>query len=511
MTTTENNKRIAKNTMLLYIRMFFTMAVGFYTSRVVLNALGVVDFGIYNVVGGIVGMLAVLNGSMAGATQRWITIALGKGDEDNLKKVFSVGLTAQAIIALIVLLLTETIGLWYLYNYAVIPPERMEVSFWVFQISVLTMTFDIMNVPFIGAIMAHEKMGAFALFSITDVIMKLLICVVLYITVLDKLFIYASLIFLAFVINFIFMQIYCHRKFIEARIKFGWDKIMYKEMWSLAFWTISGNLAFVGYSQGLTLLINMFFGPAMNAAAGVANQAGNIVNQFSANFQVAMNPQITKNYATENYAEMNKLVFRSAKFSYFLMLLFAIPLFFEANLLLKLWLKNVPDHSVNFLRIGLFLSMFIAVRNPLVVSAMANGRIKKYQFVVNGILLMVCPISYLFLKFGAIPETTSIVFLCVMIIAVFASAFMLKEMTQLNFNDFVQQVIYKIVLVTILSFIIPAFIFYSLDEGFIRLIILTLISTLLTSILIYFWGLSASEKEFSVSMTKNILNKMRIK
>lgn len=508
MTTQTDNRRIAKNTLLLYFRMFITMGVGFYTSRVILNALGVTDFGIYNVVGGIVGSLSVLNGAMAGATQRWITIALGEGNVDKLKKVFSVGLTAQLIIGLIILLVIETIGLWYLYNYAVIPKERMASAFIVFQISTLTMFLTILNVPFNGAIIAHEKMSAFAFFSIFDVIMKLVICFALYYTSSDKLILYSILLFVTYFINFSAIQIYSHKRFIEAKLKFGWDKKMYKEMWGLAFWTISGNVAYVGYTQGITLLINLFFGPAMNAAAGVANQATNIINQFSGNFQIALNPQITKNYAQGNYADMHKLMFRSAKFSYFLMLLFAIPLFYEASYLLKLWLGNVPEHSVGFMRIGLFVSMIMAVRNPLTTAAMANGKLRNYQFIVNGIILMVCPILYIIYKFGAIPESSFIVLLFIMILATLASAYMLRDMVFLNFKDFIKKVMTPIILYTPLSFIPPLFIYIFMQESFDRLLILTFISVISTIIIIYHLVLNKDERFYLSSFIKT---KLKIK
>lgn len=502
MSTSESNKRIAKNTLLLYVRMFFTMGVGFFTSRVILDALGFVDYGIYNVVGGIVSSISVLNGSMAGATQRWITIALGKENLEYLKKVFSIGVSAQVIIAVIVFLLIETGGLWYLYNYAVIPEDRMDASFWVFQISTITMVLSILNVPFLGAITAHEKMGAFAVFSIIDVVMKLVICYVLYITTLDRLILYASLLFLTYVLNFLMQQIYCYKKFPEARFKLGWDKTILKQMWSLAFWSMSGNIAYLGYTQGVTLLINLFFGPTMNAATAVANQAGNIINQFSNNFQTAMNPQITKNYAKENYTDMHNLVFRSSKFSYFLMLFFAVPLFFEAELLINLWLKEVPDHTINFLRIGLFISMFKAVRNPLITSAQANGNLKKYQFVVIPILLMVCPISYLVLKLGGIPETTSIVMLIIIILAVFASAYMLRNMVKLKFKEFVNKVMLKIAIVTILAFSLPAIIFFTLEAGLIRFLILGTVSVFTSIFSIYKVGLTPQERIFATNLLK---------
>ncbi|WP_372752975.1 lipopolysaccharide biosynthesis protein [Mariniflexile sp.] len=507
MTTSESNKRIAKNTALLYVRMLFTMGVGFYTSRIILDALGFVDYGIYNVVGGIVATLSVINGSMAGATQRWITIALGKGDLAYLKKVFAVGVTAQVLIAVIVFLIIETVGLWYLYNYAVIPEDRMNASFWVFQISTLTVILSILNVPFLGAIMAHEKMGAFAMFSFIDVIMKLVICYVLYVTLLDKLIVYASLLALTVLFIFVIERAYCYKKFEEARFKLGWDKQILKEMWSLAFWSMSGNIAYIGYSQGVTLLINLFFGPAMNAAASIASQAGNIINQFSGNFQMAMNPQITKNYAKEQFKEMHDLVYRSAKFSYFLMLIFVVPLFFEANLLLNLWLKEVPAHSVYFMRLGLFISMFVAVRNPLVVSAQANGNLRKYQFVVMPILLLVTPVSYVILKLGGIPETTSYVMLVIMIAAVFASAYMLRDMIHLDFMDFVKRVMLKIFQVTIVAFSLPTLVYVFMEEGILRFLVLGTVATLSCVASIYKIGLTTSEQTFVVNMITSKIKK----
>lgn len=490
----ESNKRIAKNTLLLYVRMFFSMLVGFYTSRVVLNALGVVDYGIYNVVGGIVGALSVLNGAMAGTTQRWITIALGEGNVENLKKVFSVSLTAQLIIGVIILLIIETIGIWYLYTYAVIPIERMPAAFVVFQISALTMLLSIMNVPFNGAIIAHEKMGAYAFFSIFDVVMKLIICFALYITPYDKLVVYASLLFLTFLINFCAIQVYSRKKFVEARLRLGWDKQMYKQMWGMTFWSMSGHAAYVGYTLGITLLINLFYGPAMNAAAGIAGRATNIINQFSGNFQIALNPQITKSYAQEKYMDMHTLMFRSAKFSYFLMLLFAVPLFYEAHFLLEFWLGNVPDRSVEFLRIGLFVSMFIAVKEPLEKAAMANGHLRNYQFVVYGILLLVCPISYVIYKLHGVPESSSYVLLFCVIMAILGGAYMLRKMVQLNFNEFLRSVMVPICVLTPLCFVFPGIIYCAMPEGFYRLLLLSAISVVTTLVIVLYGVLNKHER-----------------
>lgn len=500
-----DNKRIAKNTLLLYCRMLISIPIGFYTSRVILNALGVIDFGIYNVVGGIVGTLSVLNGAMAGATQRWITIALGEGDEANLKKVFSVGLTAQLIIGLLIFFVIETIGLWYLYEHAVIPEERMNAAFFVFQVSAVTMFLTILNVPFNGAIIAHEEMGAFAFFSIVEVIMKLVICLVLSYTLADKLILYSVLLFASYLLNFSAIQLYCKKHFVEAKIRLGWDKKMYKEMWTLAFWTISGNMAYVGYTQGVTLLVNMFFGPAMNAAVGVASQASNIINQFSSNFQMALNPQITKNYAQRNYKDMHALIYRSAKYSYFLMLIFTVPLFYEAPYLLKLWLGNVPTHSVGFMRIGLFIAMIMAVRNPLTIAAMANGNLKKYQLIVNGILLLICPLLYLIYLMGGIPESSSIILLAMMFLATLASAYLLKDMICLNFKDFLLKVMLPILIYTPFAFIFPLSIYVFMAESFFRLCMLTMVSVLSTGLIVYKLVLDRKEQMYLLSFIKTKL------
>lgn len=508
----ENNRRIAKNTLLLYIRMFVTMLIGFYTTRVVLNVLGVIDYGIYNVVGGIVSSLAVLNGSMASATQRWITIALGKEDKNYLKKVFGVGMTAHCIMAGLVFLLIETIGLWYLYTYAVIPEERMNTAFWTFQISTLTMALSIINIPFQGVIIAHERMSIYALFSIFDVVMKLVTCLALYFITIDKLLIYASLLFLTFFIHFLCIQVYCHTHFIEATFHLLWDKKIYKEMWILTFWNMSDNVAYIGYSNGTTLLINLFFGPVMNAAVGIANQASNIINHFSINFQTALNPQITKNYAQKEYQEMHKLMFRSSKFSCFMMLFLAVPLFYETHFILELWLGigNIPEHTIFFMRLGLFCSILMAIRNPLKTAAIANGHLKKYQFVVNGILLLICPTLYLLYKLGAIAEFSGIIFILFMSISMLASAYILQRMISLNFNEFIHKVLLVIIKTSLLCFIIPGIIYILMPESVFRVLFLTITSSIVTTLVIYYTGLESKEQEYAQYLIQKLRYKIKV-
>ena len=497
-----NNKRLVKNTLLLYVRMLFTMGVGFYTSRVVLDVLGVVDYGVYNVVGGVVGMIGALYGPMAIATQRWITFALGKGDREMLKKVFSVCLSSQLLIAVLLLVAIEIGGLWYLNTYAVIPPERMEVASWVFQLSAVTMSLTILNVPFHGAIIAHEEMGAFAAFAIVEVLMKLIICFALPHASVDKLWLYALLLFCTSVFSFLFVQGYACRKFEEARWRFGWDKRLYKQITSFAAWDIVGNLAFIGYSQGTTLLVNMFYGPAMNAAAGIGGQATNVINQLSANFQTALNPQITKYYAAENLPEMHKLIFRSVKFSFFLVLVFAVPFFYEAEFLLHVWLVEVPPHAVAFMRLGLFVCLLGALRSPLITAAMATGNVRRFQLSTNAVMLSVCPVAYVVYKLGGVAETASIVFVVALIGAILVSVHVLGRLIKLGRKQFMTDVLGRVVLVAAVSFALPYYVYVTIDEGWGRLFLITFLSCIFTALAVYGLGADRREKGFMAALVR---------
>ena len=320
-----NNKRIAKNTLLLYFRMLVTMAVSLYTSRVVLNILGVEDFGIYNVVGGIVAMFGFINGSMTSATQRYLTFELGQNNRTQLTKVFSTSLSIHAIISFLIIVLAETVGLWFLWNKMQIPADRMNAAFWVFQCSVAASVIMIMSVPYNAAIIAHERMSAFAYISIIEVSLKLLIVCFLRYFHTDKLILYAALIVIVQLVIRLCYSWYCNRHFKETKYRWIWDKTLFCEMTGFAGWNLFGNLAAITFTQGLNLLLNMFFGPVVNAARGIAVQAQTAIGQFSSNFQTALNPQITKSYATGDMEYMHGLIFRSAKFSFFLLLLLSLP------------------------------------------------------------------------------------------------------------------------------------------------------------------------------------------
>ena len=341
-----NTSRIAKNTLLLYFRMLLTMGVSLYTSRVILNALGIEDYGIYNVVGGVVAMFGILSGSLSVAISRFITFELGKGDLDKLKRIFCTSVNIQVILIAIITILMETIGIWFLNNKMVIPEERLAAANWVFQFSVITFALNLLSVPYNAVIIAHEKMSAFAYISIIDVTLKLIVAFIIAYNPFDKLVYYGLLIMICGVINRSIYAIYSKRHFEEATYRMIFDKGLMKEMFGFAGWNYFGSSAYVLNTQGVNMLLNTFFGVTVNAARGVAVQVNAAVSHFIDNFMTAVTPQITKSYATNDRDYCFKLVNKGAKYGFFLMLLMSLPIFLETETILNLWLKNPPENSV---------------------------------------------------------------------------------------------------------------------------------------------------------------------
>ena len=488
-----NNKRIAKNTLLLYFRMLVTMAVSLYTSRVVLNILGVEDFGIYNVVGGIVAMFGFINGSMTSATQRYLTFELGQNNRAQLTKVFSTSLSIHGIISFLIIVLAETVGLWFLWNKMQIPADLM-----------------IMSVPYNAAIIAHERMSAFAYISIIEVSLRLLIVCFLRYFHTDKLILYAALIVIVQFLIRLCYSWYCNRHFNETKYRWSWDKGLFKEMTGFASWNMFGSLAAITFTQGLNLLLNMFFGPVVNAARGIAVQAQTAIGQFSSNFQTALNPQITKSYATGDMEYMHGLIFRSAKFSFFLLLLLSLPVLIETKAILTLWLKIVPDHTVVFLRIMLCTTWVYAVSNPLITAASATGKIKLYQSVVGGLLLLILPISYLCLRFGLPAYSVFIVHFVMEITAQFARLLMLRRMIRLSLREYFAKVIWSISKVTAIALAVPlAVAYWQPGEGIWNLLTICLICAISTSMSVYWFGLTPGEKIYICSKVSSIASKFK--
>lgn len=434
--TSDNNKRIAKNTLLLYFRMLFMMVVSLYTSRVVLNTLGVVDFGINNVVGGVITMLGFLTGSLGAASSRYITYDLGKGDMSMMKRTFGNIKSIHYILAGIILLVGETIGLWFMTTQLQIPAERETAAFWVYQFSIFSSIMSVISVPYNATIIAHEKMSAFAYITIVDAVLKLLIVYLLVILPFDKLIMYAMLFFCIQAFDRIVYFSYCTRHFEETHTKCCRDKKLFKEIFVFAGWTMNGNLAAIGYTQGLNILLNMFFGPTVNAARGIAVQVQNICQQFCSNFQMALNPQLTKSYAQGDLTAMHSLLIKSSKFSFYILFFIALPLMYEAPLVLKLWLGIVPEHTVSFLRLIMVVGLLYTLSNPIVVSIHAVGKLKKFQLIEGSMLLLILPISYILLKFwGILPEYVFFVHIFIEICTQIVRLKIVLPMIKINLNS----------------------------------------------------------------------------
>lgn len=505
--TSQNNKRIAKNTLLLYVRMLFMMAISLYTSRVVLNTLGVEDYGIYNVVGGVVAMFGFINGSMSSATQRYITFALGKGNFENLQKVFSTTLQIHVLIAVIIVVLGETVGLWFMYEKMQIPTTRMDAAFWVLQCSVLSTVVMIVSVPYNADIIAHEKMNAFAYISVLEAVLKLAIVYVLMVKFIDELVLYSLLLLIVQVLIRFCYSIYCNKHFPETKYSHVWDKSLFKEMTCFAGWSMFGNLSAVLFGQGLNMLLNVFFGPVVNAARAIAVQVQGAVQQFVSNFQMALNPQITKTYAKGEMHEMHKLMFRSARFSFYLLFMLSLPVLFETDFLLTFWLKTVPENTVIFLRIMICTSLIYTLANPLIVANQATGDVKKYQSICGSILILILPISYFVLELGFPAYSVFFVHFIVEAITQVARMIMLRPLIGVRIKEYIRYIYIPVFSVSLFSIIVPLLIYCSMDKTVSRFFVVSIVSVISVILVAYTVGLTRSEKAFVISRALKIVRR----
>lgn len=492
--TIQDNTRIAKNTIFLYFRMIFIMAVSLYTSRIVLDVLGVEDYGIYNVVGGIVAMFGVLNVTMSSTTQRYMSFALGRNDFEALKRNFSTCILTHLLIAIIVVALVETVGLWFLYNKMVIPPSRMNAAFWVLQCATASTAVVIMSVPFNADIIAHEKMSAFAYISILEVTLKLLIVFLLKFGGFDRLVMYAVLMFAIQLMIRVIYQWYCVRHFGESRFRIEFDGHLFREMLSFAGWNLWGNLASVMFTQGINLLLNVFFGPVVNAAKAVTDQVNGAVRQFAVNFQMAVNPQITKTYAAGDLQSMHSLIFSSSRITFFLLFALFLPIFLETPFILDLWLKDVPEWTVTFVRILMWGVLLDSVSNPLMTAAAATGNVKLYQSVLGGILLLIVPVAYVVLRMGGNPASVFVVNLVIYGVAFIVRLLIVRPMIGLSLRSYFVKVVAKCVAVCVSASIVPLALHLLLPETALNAVCVISVAVLSVCTLSYTLGLTASER-----------------
>jgi O-antigen/teichoic acid export membrane protein len=499
----KNTKRIAKNTMMLYFRMLLIMAVSLYTVRVVLKTLGVVDYGIYNVVGGIVVMFGFLSNTMASASQRFLAFELGRGDIQQLKRTFSMTVIIYFFIAIIVLLLAETAGLWFLNNILVIPTERIGAANWIYQFSILSFISTIMTIPYNAAIIAHENMNVYAYVSILEVMLKLLIVYLLILFSFDKLKLYALLTFMvAWIIRYIYRRV-CKNKYEECKFRFSWDKELFKTLLSYSGWSLFGAISGILKNQGINILLNMFFGPTINAAKSVAYNVNSAITQFSSNFYTAVRPQITKNYAAGEQQQMMSLIFQSAKFSYFLLFIISMPVLLETDFILALWLKEVPEYTAIFTWLVIVNALIDSLSYPLMTAAQATGKIKLYQSMVGGILLFNLPVSYCFLKLGFLPQVTMYISIIISTICLFFRLWILKRMIGLPVRGYFNKVLKVIISVSFVAYILPFFLRLRLQEGYIRFLIIGGSGVITSIIAMYIIGFTSKERSIIIQMIRN--------
>lgn len=509
--TATDNRRIAGNTAFLYVRMIVILLVTLYTSRVVLSVLGDIDYGIYSVVGGVVLMFSFLNSSMTSATQRYITFELGRSDSGRLQKVFSASLNIHIILGLVIVLLAETAGLWFINEKLVIPPERMQAARWVFHFSVITFFVNVIQVPYNAVIIAHEKMKIYAYVSIAEAIVKLGMVFLLTASGADKLVTYAFLMLLLQISIRIFYQLYCRKKYAECRpVRVG-DMSLYREMAGFAGWNMFGSLAWLMKDQGVNILLNLFFGPVINAARAVAVQVSVSVNGFVTNFQTALNPQITKNYALGRVAEMEKLVLRGLKFSYILLYFISLPLLLNVEYVLGIWLEDVPAYASGFIVLIMADTLLATLfGGPLMTSLSATGRIRTYQLTVSAILLLIVPVAYIFLRNGAEPEAVFYIVIVFTILSGIARFMFAKRLIGFSAKGFMLKVLLPVFLMTACSLPLPLLLRYSVSNGdnIRTFLMLCCISVASTAVAAWFTALDKGEKQ---ALTKMLKDKMRWK
>lgn len=491
-----DNKRIAKNTIALYVRMFFVMAIGLYTSRIILKTLGVEDYGIYNVVGGFVAMLAYLNKIFVDATQRFLSFTLGENNQQKLKLVFSTSITVHLIISIVILLIGETFGLWFVNEKLVIASERMYAANWVYQCSLLSLIVTVLSVPYKASVVAHEEMHIYAYFGIVEAILKLIIVYLLLVSDYDKLIVYAILHLLVSLIIPIWNILFCKRHFEECSLKLHIDGRLFKEMFSYSVWTLIGSLGFSFKDQFSNIIMNLFLGTTINAARGIATQVNGIVMSFAENFTTALSPQITKQYAAHDYGQSNQLATAGARYSCYLMSIVVIPLVINIDEVLKIWLHEVPQYSNVFIIITLIASVFYAMSKTLTTLLGATGDIKCFQVGVSLIMLSELPIAYIFLKLGYPPFYALLPAIVTNILGIFFRLILVKhQVPDFKARRYVCDAFFRPIALMVIAFVSCYLINTLFSKSFLSFLISTGISIVIILLIVYSMGINKNERE----------------
>ena len=498
--TSDNNKRIAKNTLFLYLRMFVMMLTALFTSRIVLDVLGASDYGLNNIIGGVVVLFSFLNSALLSATQRFLNFHLGRQDYKQTNVVFCMSMNTYILLSIVVVVLGETIGLWFVNTQLNIPSERMYAAQWVYQFTLIQFVINLLRVPYNASIIAYERMNFYAYISLVEVIAKLLVVYLLYITTFDKLIFYSFLYTIVPLIVAFIYRTYCNRNFDTTKYKRIWDKVAFKEMFSFSGWSLFGSLANLAAQQGLNILINIFYGVTVNAAAGIANQVSTNVYGFISNFQTAFQPQIVKTYAAKEIERFQKLIFQTSKFSYFMVLVLVLPILFTIDGILEIWLKEVPEYTAIFCRLILVFLSIEAITAPLWMSVQATGKIRSYQILMACLIFMNFPMAYLVLKLGFPVYTVWIVRIIINLITMVARCIYMKQRLQFPISQYIRNVIIPILIVTIASLPVPLILYNQIDNFWLNMFVVGFATFFVAILAVYFMGMNTHEKELVRNM-----------
>lgn len=491
----QNNKRIAKNTIFLYIRMLLVMVITLYTSRITLDVLGVCDYGINNIVGGLATSFVFFSSSLSNATQRYLSFEMGKNDIEGVRKVFNLSLLIYIAISIIVFVLLELIGMWFIENKLVIPDERMEAATWVFQCVSIGLLMSLIGTVFESVLIARENMKLYAYMGILEVIMKLLIAYSLMFIDWDKLKLFALLQLFAVCLVRMIPVVYCFRKYAECKLKFSWDLSLFSEMFKFVFWNGIGTAVYAVNDQGINILLNLFFGPVINAARGVCMQVSGAISNFSGNFLKAIQPQVTMSYAEGDKSRFVNLFFSSSRLSYYLLWVLCIPVMFRIDYILSIWLVEVPEFTDIFIIWTLMTSLVNVLIRPIDIGIQAVGNLKTYMIIASIVFVLVFPFSYILLKISTIALIVFQVMFVFRVIGLFAQLKVLIKYVDFSVKDYLLKVIRPIIITTIVSTIVIAIVNAKMPQDFIHLIIFVAITLIVNCITVYVFGVSRKEKE----------------
>lgn len=505
--TSVNNKRIAKNTLLLYMRMLLFMAISLYTSRINLDSLGEIDYGVYNVVGGVVAMFSILSGSVSVAISRYLTYELGTGNHQKLNTVFCTSINIQILMGVLIFIAAEIIGVWFLNTHMNIPADRMEAANWVLQCSIITFIINLISVPYNALIIAHERMSAFAYIGLIEAVLKLIICYLLYISPIDKLILWAVMLMLVSVCMRMIYGSYAKRHFEESKYRWGIDKALMKDMSKFIGWAFWGNGVVVLRDQGTNILLNIFFGPAVNAARGIAMSVNTAMYSFVTNFMTAINPQITKSYAQSDFEGMNVLIMRGCRFGFFILMLLVIPVCVNIEYILNLWLVDVPEHTAAFIVLTLLYSLVDCYVTPLSTGVLANGQIKKYEIQLTVIYVVNFIVIYLILMWGASPEwvfVLAVVFKMFVAMALLCNA---RILFRFNILLFIRKAFVKPILIFTVCFLVSHLVKFKFGNDFIQFLFSVTFSFILSATLVWWIGIEKMERKGIINIIASKIRK----